>query len=113
MEFSSLVFALILFSAGVWLIFMISGDFKGKNKQAQHVPTPARRNPPRSPHVANTPARAHAFNSPRQVQTPKPAGAVNSSLVVVEQATAGAADPLQSLSVGLIRETFERFTREP
>ncbi len=112
MDLSSLVFALILFSAGVWLIFMISGDFKGKKKQAQQIPPPAHRIAPQPRRAANTAARAHAFGNTRQAQTPKPAVAVGSSLAVVEQASA-AADPLQSLSVGLVRETFERFTREP
>jgi hypothetical protein len=110
MEFSSLVFALVLFSAGVWLIFMISGDFKGRKGQVQQIPPAPHRNPQRPRPAPITGARPHAFNSTRQTPTPQHVGAVGNALVVVEQAVA--ADPLQSLSVGMVRETFERFTRE-
>ncbi|HEX7997619.1 MAG TPA: hypothetical protein VF528_04305 [Pyrinomonadaceae bacterium] len=101
MEVSSLVFALVLFSAGVLLIFLISGDFKGKKVQVQRIPDA----PQRSPHVA-----PRVSKGTRQTSTPPP------RLNAVKPAPATAArvetaDQFQGLNVALVRETFERFTR--
>jgi hypothetical protein len=112
MELSSLVFALGLFSAGVWLIFMISGDFKAKKRQVQQIPPGPRRGaqqPARRASIAGA-QRSSTAVSTRQPSTPRHVEAVGNSLAAVEKA--GAVDPLQGLSVAFVRETFERFTRE-
>jgi hypothetical protein len=100
MDLSSLVFALGLFSAGVLLIFMISGDFKEKKRQVQRIPDSVHR----SPHAThNVPAVARQPSTPSRVNT---GDATRTMAVTVETA-----DQLQSLNVAVVRETFERFTR--
>ncbi len=100
MDFSSLVFALGLFSAGVLLIFMISGDFKEKKRQVQKIPNSVQR----TPHAAN-PVRAIA----RQPSTPSRVNSVSAATAAAVKVEA--VDQFQGLSVAVLRETFERFTR--
>lgn len=100
MDLSSLVFALGLFSAGVLLIFMISGDFKEKKRQVQRIPDSVHR----SPHAAR-----HLPAVARQSSTPSRVNAVNASRTAAVKVEA--VDQLQSLNAAVVRETFERFTR--
>jgi hypothetical protein len=100
MDVSSLVFALGLFSAGVLLIFMISGDFKEKKRQVQKIPESVQR----SPHAAHS-VRAIA----RQASTPPRVNSVNTATAAAVNVEA--VDQLQGLNVAVVRETFERFTR--
>jgi len=108
MDLNSLVFALGLFSAGVWLVFMISGDFKGKKKQVQRIPNAPRRSPQTGRNVA-TSAQRSAANSARRPTTPQ-VNVVNNSPAAAERVVA--ADSLQNMNAAILRETFERFSRE-
>jgi hypothetical protein len=100
MEVSSLVFALVLFSAGMLLIFLISGDFKEKKRQVQRIPDA----PHRSPHGV-----PHASKGARQTSTPPRVNAIKPATATAARVETG--DQFQGLSVALVRETFERFTR--
>jgi hypothetical protein len=101
MEISSLLFALGLFMAGIWLIFIINGDFKEKKRRAQQISDAQHRRPLPSRRVAQGGAR----------QSPASKGNATDS------ATAGgeSAEPIdeqQGLNTAVVRERFERFTHE-
>ena len=108
MDLNSLVFALGLFSAGVWLIVMISGDFKEKKKQVQRIPNAPRRNPQVGQRVAPS-AQRNTANVARRPSTPQ-AVSINKSPAAAEGIVA--ADSLQNMNAAMLRETFERFSRE-
>lgn len=106
MEVSSVLFALGLFMAGIWLIFIISGDFKEKKRRAQRIPDMHRRRPHAARHVSSG-ARGVAESSAQQQQPPVPD--VDSTAGVEK---AGPTDESQGLNTAVVRERFEKFTSE-
>lgn len=109
MEIGSLLFALGLFMAGIWLIFIISGDFKEKKRRAQSIPDVQRRRPHAARHVSSG-ARGGAESSARQTQPASKADSPGASTAGVEQA--GPTDESQGLNTAVVRERFEKFTSE-
>ncbi|MDX6696414.1 MAG: hypothetical protein QOF02_4017 [Blastocatellia bacterium] len=115
MELSSILFAFCLLSAGIWLIFTINGDFKEKQRQGQRLAAsaPVKRLPAARPAAATArAATGRAMTNARQLS---PAPTVESPRAAVAPAKveqAGAIDPFQLLNTAVMRETFERFTRE-
>jgi len=109
MELSALLFSFILLTAGLWLVFMISGDFKKRSRQEPSVPDAARRIPHAARHVPSG-ASPRVAGSRQQSSTPPRAESPNASTADIEQALP--VDRLQGLNVRVVRETFERFTRE-
>jgi hypothetical protein len=109
MDVGTLLFALILLSAGIWLIYNVSGDFKEKGRQGQRFADV----PYRKPHVANR-STPGACNSLERVSHTYPSApkidAQKASAVRLERLIT--ADPLQSFSESFVREKFERFQRE-
>jgi hypothetical protein len=109
MDLSTLLFSLILLSAGIWLVYNVSGEFKSKNRQAQSFADA----PYRRPQVVRRNAQA-ARNSLERVSRPSASAmkidAPQASTARLE--TLGAADQLQSLSASFVREKFERFQRD-
>lgn len=109
MELSAILFSLGLFSAGIWLIFTISGDFKEKRRRVQRiegVPRP-------STHLARHASRSapeRAVSGARQLSTVKPVVAPGVAANAVEKF--GTVDPFEGMNAAFLRETFERFTRE-
>lgn len=109
MELSALLFSCILLTAGLWLIFMISSDFKKKRGQGQSVPDAARRISPAARHIPSGTSPRIA-GSRQQSSTPPRVESPNASTADIGQALP--VDRLQGLNVRVVRETFERFTRE-
>lgn len=105
MEISSLMFALGLLSAGIWLIFTINGEFKGKQRQEQRFSSPVPNRNQTLPRQT-TPAR-------RTVLPPTPAPPARAAkIATVADERKGAADKWQSLDAAVVYEKFEKFTRE-
>lgn len=109
MEISSLLFALGLFVAGIWLIHVISGDFKEKTRRAQRIPDVQRRRPHAARHVSPA-ARGVAASSALLPPPMQKADSAYAPTAGVERV--GPIDLLQDLNAAVVRETFERFTRE-
>lgn len=111
MDSSSILFALGSLMVGIWLIFVINGDFKEKRrgKPATGPMQPAKPAPVKR--ARPTAGGAHSLSSLRQPVVPavkagkaSPAGAERGS---------AAGDRLESLDAAAVRETFERFRHEP
>lgn len=108
METSALLFSLGLLLAGVWLIFTINSDLKEKRRQVQRIPDTPRRNPHTMPRVSNVVQR-ETGNSARHKPSPPPLEA--SKAPTAKSKKADITDPWQTLNTALVRETFEKFTR--
>lgn len=110
MDTSSILFALGALMAGIWLIFIINGDFKEK-RRGKHAFGPM------------PPARPTAASRPRAVRTGAPSvNNLRRPAVPAVKATSGSpagaeqglvADQLENLDAAAVRETFERFRHEP
>jgi hypothetical protein len=116
MELSSLLFSLGLLSAGIWLIFTISGDFKEKQRQGQRLDGAHAKRQPIARPAANAAARRAMTNAPRlstalPLEAPRAAAATAAARASVEQ-TKATVDQFQHLNAAVLRETFERFSRE-
>ena len=109
MEISSLLFALGLFMAGIWLIHIISGDVKEKTMRAQRIPNAQRRRPHAARHVSSG-ARGVAASGALLPPPMQKADSAYASTAGVEKV--GPIDLLQDLNAAVVRETFERFTQE-
>lgn len=109
MEISSLLFALGLFMAGIWLIFTISGDLKEKQRRAQRIPDVQRRRPHAARHVSPG-VRGATAGGVKQSPPVKEADAPDASQTSVEKT--GMVDESQGLDAAVVRERFERFTHE-
>lgn len=105
MEISSLMFALGLLSAGIWLIFTINGEFKGKQRREQRLPIAPHRNQPLA-RQTSTARRTAALSRPAA----PPAPTAQIAPAVDEQKSV--ADKWQSLDASVVYEGFEKFTRE-
>lgn len=108
MELSSLLFSVGLFSAGIWLIFTISGDFKEKRRQGQRTasvrpPHPARR-------VSSSRAPGITATSALRISTTPPVDAPRAQPNEVDKQTS--TDPFERLTAAFLRETFEKFRRD-
>lgn len=108
MEISSLLFALGLFMAGIWLIFTISGDLKEKQRRAQRIPDVQRRRPHAARHVS--PGVRGATAGGAQQSPPVKEADAPASQAGVEKT--GTVDESQGLDAAVVRERFERFTHE-
>jgi hypothetical protein len=108
MEISSLMFALGLLSAGIWLIFMINGEFKGKQRHGQRFPPAPNRNQPLARQTST--ARRTATTTALARPDAPPAPAVKIASVPDEQKRT--TDKWQSLDASVVYERFEKFTRE-
>lgn len=109
MDLSTLLFALILLSAGIWLIHTIGGDFKEKSRQGQRVADVSYR----KPQVArrSTPSGRNSLERVSRASTSAPKiDAPKASTVGLEQLET--ADHLQSLNASFVREKFDRFQRD-
>jgi hypothetical protein len=117
MELSSLLFSLGLLSAGIWLIFTISGDFKEKQRQGQRLDGERSRRPPIARPATNAAARRAMTNAPRlstalPLEAPRAAAAATAAARASVEQTKATADQFQHLNAAVLRETFERFSRE-
>lgn len=108
METNSLLFSLGLLLAGVWLIFTINNDLKEKRRQVQRVLDTPRRNPQMAHRVSNGVWR-ETENNARHRPSPPPVEA--SKAATANSKKADVTDPWQTLNAAVVRETFERFTR--
>lgn len=99
MELGSLVFALILFSVGIWLIMTISGNFKEKNIHVQRIQDAPHKSARAAPRAASAGARRQPV-APLLVKGNAPA---------LPAGSVEAADQLQTINAAAVRETFERF----
>lgn len=109
MEISSLLFSLGLFSAGIWLIFTINGDFKEKRRQGQRTAGVPRPTPHLARHAARN-AQGRAIGNARQLSASKPVSAPRATPNDVEKR--GVTDQFEGLNAAFLRETFEKFKRE-
>jgi hypothetical protein len=110
MEISSLLFALGLFMAGIWLIFTISGDLKEKQRRAQRIPDVHRRRPHAARHVSSG-ARGPAESAARQ-STPVPEADAAAAASQTGGERTEPVDESQGLDAAVVRERFEKFTHE-
>lgn len=111
MDSSTILFALGSLMVGIWLIFVINGDFKEKRKgkplpgpMQPSKPAPVKRGRP-------TAGGAHSLSNLRQPVVP-PVKSAKASPAGAERGSA-AGDRLESLDAAAVRKTFERFRREP
>jgi hypothetical protein len=96
---------------GIWLIFIISGDYKEKKRQEQRMIAAPIRHPPAPARPAAAPvARPRAAPSSLRSATPPALDSPDAASAGIEKSAS--LDQWQGLSVSAIRETFERFRRE-
>jgi hypothetical protein len=107
-EISSLLFALGLFVAGIWLIRITGGDFKEKTMRTQTIPDVQRHSPHATPHVSSD-AGGVAVSGARH---PSPMQNDSAFAPTAGVERVGPIDRLQDLNAAVVRETFERFTQE-
>lgn len=109
MDAGTLLFALILLSAGIWLIHSIGGDFKEKSRQGQRFADVSNRKPQVE--------RRAAPVSPNGLEKASYTPVAAMKIEVPKTSTAGleqleTADRVQGLNASFVREKFERFQRE-
>ncbi|HEY0385532.1 MAG TPA: hypothetical protein VGC64_05950 [Pyrinomonadaceae bacterium] len=104
MEISSLMFALGLLSAGIWLIFTINGEFKGKQRREQRFPPTLHGNQPLARQTQT--ARRTALSRPAAPPVP----AVKTEPLADKQQSAS--DKWETLDAAVVYERFEKLTRE-